>query len=695
MIRWRWIPPVLATMFAITAAEGRAVSRQQPRQLRDSVHVYTLGGIEVRGRVDDLVSIASTASRGFVGAADLRRRPISREGELLETVPGLIMTQHSGDGKSNQMFVRGFNLDHGTDFSVRVEGMPVNVVTHAHGQGYTDLNFLVPELVDHVEYQLGPYYADLGDFGAAGGAQFALIDALDRPFVSGGLGAHGFGRIAAGAGTSLAGGSLVAGGELKRYDGPWSRPQDLRKLSGMARWSRATDRGRISILALGYDNRWNASDQIPLRLVRQGTIDRFEQVDSTLGGASFRYSLSTDWRRLAEDGGGQRVQAYAIRSDLDLFSNFTYMLEDADNGDQIRQRDRGRWTVGANAMHSQSLGDAHRLTLGAQTRYDIADVALYRTRLREPFATVRADDVREWGTGFFVEAESRWTPVLRTILGLRGDVYAFDVDSDLAANSGTASDGILTPKLSIALQPWEHTELYASAGLGFHSNDARGTTQRIDPVSGEPVDRVDPLVPSRGLELGLRTSALPGLRTTLTLWAVELDSELLFVGDAGTTEPSDGSRRTGVTVASFWRATPRLSADLDVSFTRARFRGVGAGQDHVPGALDNVVAAGVSWEPVDDGLLGAIRLRHLGAYPLIEDNSVRGDPTSIVNLSAGYRRGSVRFDVAMLNSLDAEDADIQYFYASRIGAEPVGGIEDVHFHPIEPRQLRFTITWGF
>jgi hypothetical protein len=674
--------------FVVLASAARA-------QARDSVPVYALGKIVVLGRVDDLTSVARTASQGFVGARDLRQRPLLREGELLETVPGLIMTQHSGDGKSNQMFVRGFNLDHGTDFHTRVEGMPVNVVTHAHGQGYTDLNFVIPELVDHIEYWLGTYYAGIGDFGAAGGAEFRLRRTLDRPFIAGGLGAHGFTRVVGGTSVPFLGGDLLAGGELKNYDGPWNLPQELRKKSGVLRWTRTAGAHSFSILALGYDNRWNAADQVPLRLLKRAAIDRFSQIDSTLGGAAERYSLSAEWVRSAGQG-GQRAQVYALRSDLDLFSNFTYFLDNQTDGDQIRQRDRGRWTLGANVTHIPPLGraSAHQITFGLQTRYDIADVALYRASARVPTETVRADDVKEWGTGVYVEATSRWTPALRTVLGLRADAYTFDVQSDNAINSGTARDAIVSPKASLIYQASPRTELYASAGLGFHSNDARGTIQRIDPATGDPVDPVDPLVQSRGAELGMRASPLSGLRTTLALWAVELDSELLFVGDAGTTEPSNGSRRVGVTLANFWRVTPELSADLDLSFTRARFVDVGTA-DRIPGALENVIAAGVSWEPIGNGLLAAARLRHLGAHPLIENNSVRGDPTSIVNLSAGYKRGPVRVTLSLLNALDAKDADIQYYYASRIRSEPVGGVEDVHIHPIEPRQLRLSVGIGF
>ncbi|MEZ4423740.1 MAG: TonB-dependent receptor [Gemmatimonadota bacterium] len=688
----------LATLAVLTVAGGLEAQSPAPRPAgAGDTLVYVLEPIVVEGRIDDLVGTVSTASVGYVGLRDLRLRPLTREAELLETVPGMILTQHSGDGKSNQMFVRGFNLDHGTDFSTRIEGMPVNVPTHAHGQGYTDLNFIIPELVDHVEYSLGNYYAEIGDFGSAGGAHLRLRRTLDRPLFSAGLGENGFARAVAAASAAAGGGTLLAGAEVKGYDGPWEKPQDLRKLSGMARWSRERPGSVVSLLALAYHNRWQSSDQIPLRAVQSGQIGRFGQLDPTLGGESSRYSLSGTWMRIGSSS-SQRVDAYAIHYDLDLFSNFTFLLDEPSTGDQIRQRDRGRWTTGLNLAHVQPLdlgGRDHRLTVGLQVRRDDADVTLSRTAQRTPVRVVRSDQVTQWGSGLFGELVSEWSPVFRTTFGVRGDDYRFDVTSDRPQNSGTANDRIVSPKISLAFGPFAGTELYVSGGLGFHSNDARGTVATIDPVTEEAIDPVDPLVRSRGAEIGFRSTPVTGLRSTFALWAIELDSELLFVGDAGTTEPSDGSRRVGVTFANFYRFSPRVTADLDVSFTRARFLDVDEGQDRIPGALENVVAAGVAWEPGGDGPFAALRLRHFGAYPLIEDDSERARPTSLVNLNLGWQRGPARLGVAFLNLLDAEDSDIQYFYGSRLTGEPVDGVEDLHFHPAEPRQVRVTLSWGF
>lgn len=656
----------------------------------DTTRARALQPVKVLGRIDDLTGVASSASEGRIGAIDFRLRPLMREGELLETVPGLIVTQHSGDGKANQYFVRGFNLDHGTDFQTRIDGMPVNNPTHAHGQGYTDLNFLIPELVDVIDYKLGVHHASQGDFGSAGGAEFTLATALARPFATVEGGQYGFARVAAGQSLALGGGTLLLGGEARGYDGPWVVNQRLRKGSGLARYTWGSPLSRFSLLALGYRGQWDASDQVPLRAVTAGQLSRFGQVDPTLGGESSRYSLSGSYDRIGTRS-RQQVQLYGIRSGLDLYSNFTYQLDSA--GDQFNQREQ-RTVLGVNAMHTQGVGARHLVTVGLQQRTDLLDdVGLHRTARRQRLGTVRQDDVTQSSAGLYVEATSRWTPRVRTVVGLRGDGYLFDVRSDRAENTGRSRDGIVSPKASLVVAAREGMEVYASGGFGFHSNDARGTTITTDPVTGDPASRVDPLVRSRGGELGLRLSTVGGWRATASAWALDLDSELLFVGDGGTTEPSGRSRRAGVTVANYYRPVPSLALDADVSLARARFVEAPAGEQRVPGALEHVVAAGITWGGVRRGPFSALRLRHFGAYPLIEDNSVRATPTTLLNGDVGYQFGTVRVQVAVLNLLNGRGRDIQYYYASRLAGEPAGGVEDIHFHPVEPRQLRLTLRW--
>ena len=563
----------------------------------DTARATPLTTVRVTGRADQMVGVAQSASEGRVGRSDLKLRPLVREGEILEAVPGMILTQHSGDGKANQMFVRGFNLDHGTDFETRIEAMPINMPTHAHGQGYSDLNLLIPELVDHLDYKLGTYYAELGDFGSAGGATLHLSRTLDSPIARADVGAWGYARMVLAGSTTHDNNTFLLGGEAKRYDGPWDVSEGLRKFSGIGRWSWRSGRNEFSLLGLAYTNRWNSSDQIPLRAVTDGFISRFGQIDPTLGGTTDRQSLSASWRHVLSNG-VVRVDAYAIRYAFNLWSDFTYFLDNSMQGDQIEQidhRDIGgvdaEYTRAVNAMNVD-----HTWRVGVQGRYDDARVALDRSTRRVTTSIVRADDIGEGNVSLWTSLESRWTSRVRSILGLRGDAYHFDVASDRAENSGTRSAAIASPKASLVFGPFSGTEMYVGAGLGFHSNDARGSTITIDPVSGDPVSKVNPLVRSTGGELGVRTAQSNGFRSSLSLWYLALDSELLFVGDAGTTEPQGRSQRTGVTVANFWRPDPRLTFDADVSFTHARYTDQPVGIQFVPGALERVIAAGVSFE---------------------------------------------------------------------------------------------------
>ena len=667
-----------------------------PSTPRDTGRAHALDTMKVSGRIDDLIGEAASASEGRVGAADLKLRPIARDAELLETVPGVIVTQHSGEGKANQYFVRGFNLDHGTDFQTRLEGMPINLPTHGHGQGWTDLNFLRPEFVEYLDYKLGVYHAEVGDFGSAGAAEFHLMSKLDHPFASVGYGQNGLARLAGGTSYRIGGGNLLVGGEGKSYDGPWVLAEQVRKFSGLARYTWGSIGSQFSLLGLAYHNRWNSNDQIPLRAVNEGLITRYGQLDTTDGGASQRYSLSGSYRHLGERS-TQLVQLFAIYSDLTLFSDFTYFLDNPVRGDQFSQTDN-RVILGGNVTHVQqvsALGVSHTVKLGLQTRADIINgVGLFRTQERVRYATVRQDDVKETGTGVFVEAESRWHPQFRSVLGVRADAYSFDVSSDNRANSGRRTAGIVSPKASLVYSPTASTEFYLSGGFGFHSNDARGTTIRVDPSTGDSVSRVDPLVRSRGGEVGLRATPFDGVRTTASVWMLNLDSELLFTGDAGITEPAASSRRRGVTVANFYRPVPSLSLDADVSFAHAEFVGVAEGQSRIPGALENVVASGITYSPGRAGVFSSVRLRHFGSYPLTADNAVRAVASNLVHAEVGYRLTSgTRIQLSLLNVLDSRADDIQYAYSSRLRGETSDGVDDVHFHPAEPRQVRLSIEW--
>ncbi len=652
--------------------------------------------VVVIGRREILTGEARSASEGVIGQIDLAIRPLLRPGDVLEAVPGLIVTQHSGSGKSNQMFLRGFNLDHGTDFATWIDGMPVNMRTHGHGQGYTDINFLIPETVERMDYVKGPYHAELGDFSSAGGVQIRTFDRFAENRVTLGTGEFGFVRLL-GMGATEIGGITVSGAlEAQTYDGPWSDiEEDVEKVNGLLKLSGGDELRRWTATAMFYDNEWNSADQIPQRAVSRNLIDEFGSLDTSLGGATRRASLSASYMF---DQGEQssEFRAYLIDYELDLWSNFTYLLDEPERGDQFQQVD-DRTIFGGSYNRSWVSGAAdhfhHRL--GAEFRYDdIGDVGLYRTRQRERFDTIREDSVEQASLGLFYELSWNFATDWRAVLGLRGDYYHFDVSAGDELNSGDDSDSIVTPKASLIYAFSETSEAYLSAGYGFHSNDARGVSITRDPVSGEPVTGVDPLVESRGMEFGFKALLREYWNTSLALWYLELDSELLFVGDAGTTEASRPSERWGIEFNNFWALNDIWSLEADLSWTDARFSDSAPEGNEIPGALQTVVSGAVSARN-PSGWFGSLRLRYFGEAPLVEDGSVESDGSTMANLALGWSNEDWRMQLDVLNLLDSNDHDIDYFYASRLTGETSEGVEDSHFHVFEPRQLRFYLTRNF
>ena len=653
--------------------------------------------ITVYGRDVDLLGRAAAASDGQVGAADLAARPFLRRGELLEVVPGLVITQHSGSGKANQYFLRGFNLDHGTDFAVTVDGLPVNMRSHAHGQGYADLNFIIPELVAGVTYQKGQYAAANGDFSAAGAAQFHLVDALPQKLVRVEFGDGEYTRVVlAGTARHPGGAATTAGVEAGYDNGPWLNAEHSRRFNLFTRhtWSRGAD--DFALTLLGYRGQWDSTDQIPRRAVLAGTLDRFGALDPSDGGQSDRESLAFDWARHGAEATTQ-LNLYALHYRLKLFSDFTYFLDQPVDGDQFNQRDN-RTVLGGSLAQTRTAEPGGRkldLAFGAQARADLIDVGLFHTRQRTLLSTVRNDHVHESSAALYAQGTLHVSEQFRVTAGLRADGYFFDVRSDNPLNSGRRAAALASPKLSLAFTPWARTEFYANAGLGFHSNDARGTVIRVDPADGvTPVDRVDPLVRAKSVELGLRTAVAPGLVSTVSLWALALDSELVFVGDAGGTEARGATHRYGVEFANYYRPVPWLALDADLAFTHARYRAAPSSADHIANSIGTVVTAGATVD-LPHGFFSTVRARYFGPQPIIEDNSVRSPSSLTFNLRAGWRSRHWELALDVLNVLDQPNPDIAYYYASRLPGEPAGGVDDVHFHPAEPRTLRISFTRWF
>jgi len=651
--------------------------------------------VTVEGHYDNAVGTSDAASQGTIRAELLKSRPPQRPGEVLEFVPGVIVTQHSGDGKANQYFLRGFNLDHGTDFATTLAGIPLNMPSNGHGQGYTDLNFLIPELVQRIEYRKGPYFANMGDFSAAGSADIVYRTRLDAPFAMVTLGEHGYRRGVLGGSSELASGQTLLGVfEAMHNDGPWTSPEQLKRLNGVASLAGGTAALGWSATLMGYNARWNATDQVPQRLLDAGTFNgapfgRFDAVDATDGGDTSRYSVSGEWHR-NDDGRLTRLSAYAMRYHLRLFSNFTFALERPAQGDQFSQQD-DRNVFGVRASHSfdHPIGSlSARSEVGAQWRHDRIRVGLFDSVARTLIGTTRDDQVSETLAGVWGQTTVEFAPQQRAVFGLRADWIRNTVDSlTLAANSGSARDSLLSPKLSWIAGPFAQTELFFNAGSGFHSNDARGTTTTTDPKTGDPVERVAPLVKAKGVELGVRTEVIPGLQSSLALWRLDSDSELVYVGDAGTTEPSAASRRRGIEWNNRWTPVPWFLLDADLAWTHARFVTGG----HIPNAIDRVASLAATLRDIGPWS-GTLQLRYLGPGALTEDNSVRAYSSLLTNLRVARKLGpNADLTLDVFNLFDRQVNDIQYFYDSQLPGE-AAPVSDRHVHPAEPRTVRLSLS---
>ncbi len=647
--------------------------------------------IVVTGRKEILIGDARSASEGVIGQYDINRRPFQRTGDILETVPGLIVTQHSGSGKSNQLYLRGFNLDHGTDFATWIDGMPVNMRSHAHGQGYTDINFFIPELIEKISFVKGPYHSEIGDFSSAGSAHIHTFDELDLPTIKMGVGENGFSRVLL-MGTSDTSSSKLTGAlEINGYDGPWKDiKEDVKKANGFFKLTQKGDLGERSVLAMIYKNDWNSSDQIPSRAITNDLIDNFGSLDKTLGGSTKRISLSSEFQHNHRTN--QVIwRTYIINYELDLWSNFTYYLDSPNDGDQFKQKDKrnilgGSYTYQWIANSQPSI----ERRLGVDFRHDMIDeLGLYQTKEREILKPIREDQVKETSLSAFYEVQLDMISNWRAVIGFRADAFEFEVTSKDYDKTKTDFDYIVSPKLNISHQLSDSSEMYLSFGNGFHSNDARGVLAFVNPLTSENSIPADPLVKSSGIEWGIKTLINEELNTSFSIWSLDLDSELLFVGDAGTTEPSRPSKRWGIEFNNFWSIDNTWSLEADYAYSNAKFDD----QDNnrsIPGALKNVASLVITAE-YPSGITGSLSFRYLGKIPLTEDGSIVSNGSALTNLSLGWPLLNGEVQLNIFNLFDSDDHDVDYFYTSRLEGEPLSGIEDIHYHIFEGRQIR--LSW--
>jgi hypothetical protein len=754
--------------------------------------------INVQGREDDLIGIAESGTQGTVGATEIQDRPILRSGEVLETVPGLIITQHAGGGKANQYYLRGFNLDHGTDIAIFLDDMPLNLPSHAHGEGYSDMNTVIPEFVKRVDFEKGPYYANVGDFGSAASTRMEFFKTLPENFFKVEGGAHTYGRAVFGASQKLGSGNLLYGGEEYYYDGPWTHPDAYNKINGLLTYSRGDDADGASITARAYHGKWNSSDQIPVTAQVNPTsstpygVGYFGTINPTDGGHSQRYSLQGEGHRQGTNS-ESRIAAYVFYYDMVLFSDFTYYLVDHNRGDQFEQQDR-RWVGGLDAHHtifSKLYGRKMSNTFGLQLRNDWINNGLYRTENRKrtiktdysatgisfnnticntytstvsisvdggapatfPSAcpalspTTERDNFTDMIGSAYVENKLRWANKFRSVVALRGDDDKFVVTSlaypsDIltlpdgatttvnAANSGSASKFLPSPKASLIFGSWANTEFYLQGGFGFHSNDGRGATQQVEPVSpdnpyhGTLNTKITPLVQTKGGEIGVRTVAVPHLQSTLALWYLRSNSELLQDGDTGGTSASEqSSNRYGLEWANYYTPTEHLAVDFDISDSRAQFtqidpddatqyvtnssitiNGISVGSFYaqqsdpggklVPEAVRVVISSGITLHDYQ-GFSSSLRLRYFGPRDLTSDGPYQSSQTVLLNGEVGYQFFK-KWHIAaeFLNMLDRKDADIDYAYVYQIAPTAAPGFGRVN-HPTEPFLLRFALGRSF
>ncbi|QSI33298.1 TonB-dependent receptor plug domain-containing protein [Variovorax sp. RKNM96] len=663
--------------------------------------------IEVRGPRDASVGNADSASEGAAERESFQTRPKLRPGDIVEAVPGVVATQHSGDGKANQYFLRGFNLDHGTDFAVTVDGMPVNMPTHGHGEGYADLNFLIPELVSGVRYRKGPYFAEGGDFSLAGSASLDYFSVLDAPFAELTLGTNNFRRLLAAGSQTRQDQTWLGAIEIEGNDGPWDVAENLRKVSAVVRYSQGSPTHGFSITGMAYKSRWTSTDQVPERLIDSGQLSRFGSLNPTDGGNTQRMSLSGKWFDKGPEG-ETTISAYAIDYRFDLFSDFTYFLSNPVNGDQFEQTDRRRifGAQAARTMPTKFGGLDGILSFGASWRGDrISEVGLYNTQARERLSTVRNDKVSQDLFSVYGQQLVYFTDRLRGYVGVRGDMLRYRVDGREptygAVNSGKGHDAIASPKAGLAFALTPQHEFYLNAGVGFHSNDVRGATIAIDPTNGAAADCVPALVKGRGAELGWRFQPDENFTATVALWQLQLDSELVYVGDAGTTEPGRASSRRGIEATMRWKLNRAWRAELDGAVSRARFRGLapeGEG-NHVDNAVERVFAAGLTY--IDGPLTTSLRLRYLGPRALDTTNTIRSRSATLLNFGARYAvNKNLTLGLDVFNLAGKKGNDIEYAYASCSAGEVVsgscnGGVNDRHVHPMEPRSARVSARWTF
>jgi outer membrane receptor protein involved in Fe transport len=608
----------------------------------------------------------------------------------MRLMPGLIIGQHHGGGKADQMLFRGFDSDHGTDFAVFIDGIPVNMVSHAHGQGYADLHWLIPETIERVEIYKGPYFVQLGDFATSGAMNIITKKGDKDSTLTLGGGSYNtqryVGVLSPPEGTML---SPYIAGEVYHNDGPFKNPNDYIRYNILAKfglWSTANS--NLGFLGTFFKTGWNASGEIPARAVRSGEIGRFGSFDPSEGGKSERQNLSLIYN-YADANQAFNAQTWVSWYKLQLWSNFTLFLNDPVNGDGIEQNDK-RFLAGNNINYRRNYnlwGLPMESFIGFQSRFDHIRVGLFNQTDRRRRETVKNNNIQQTNLGWFAQQEVRPTSWLRTQIGARIDNFWYDVDQIGTVTepiSGEGSATLVNPKLNFIFTPFNDnnfakgTNLFLNFGGGYHSNDARVFVQ--DPEKKIPR--------FWGGELGAKSRFFDRLDATLSYWRSYLASELVFVGDEGTFEPAGASRRHGIESEFRYDILPWLSYDLDLSYTWAKF----LNGDKVPLAPRFLAFTGITARH-DSGIQARLQMRHIGRRYGIEDGSILTPTSTIFDLFLKYVWQRYELFVQFQNLANKKWRSAEHVFESRLQSEPPGvGTLDSHFTPGDPFTAKAGIT---
>jgi hypothetical protein len=690
----------------------------------------------------NLLGQAETASQGSVTQKEVELRPIYRPGQLLETTPGLVVTAHSGEGKANQYLVRGFNLDHGTDIANFIDDMPINRPTNAHGQGYSDVNFFIPEVAAGLDFTKGPYYASVGDFGSVASTHVKLANEIPNQIAVEGGTLGTYNAFLGGTQKFSEDDRLLGAVYYGRLNGPWDHPDNFRKYTGILRYSHGAAGEGWNVTGMYMKNDGSFTTDQPQRAIDRGLISRWGTLDPSDGNSSERASLSAHWAEPVGENWKLAASGYFIHARMTLWNDFTHFVDDPVNGDQ-EQQDEVRDTSGGQgaATWEQQYGPVQNQTVfGIQGRHDELYVDKRHTVQRTPLdycsqltdsslgagpdapapatlaqlrndprytvtpAAMRActaDQVRLTDLGFYVQDTARWTPWLRTVVGLREEYYLASDHSLISNFSGSASQALFQPKGSLIVGPYHQTEVYFSAGRGFHSDDVRGVFGTV-PLEGIPglAGKTPLLEPSTGYEVGVRTNVIPRMQVQVALFQEDFQSELAYDADAGEDSASAPSRRQGVEFSAQYRPFRWLELNTDLAFSKARYTDnlalYGLDGPFIANAPSFIGSFGVLLDNLGPWY-GGLQWRDLGAYPISDGNQTPQDKGySEINIDLGYKISDhLKVQATAFNLFNTKANAAAYHYAARLSGEPVDGVEDYQVHPIEPLSGNFKVTWLF